>query len=92
MDTACDEHTIRCPETLTLEHPMSHPTCSHTPTCPSAESPDRDGARIVSSHPEQGWYLLCNQVVLFDDTGELLPDGRIVAPHRPAVRLVTRAA
>jgi hypothetical protein len=22
-------------------------------------------------------------VVLFDDTGELLPDGRVVAPHRP---------
>jgi len=22
-------------------------------------------------------------VVLFEDTGELLPDGQIVAPHRP---------
>lgn len=26
--------------------------------------------------------LLCNGVVLFEDTGELLPDGRIVAPRR----------
>ncbi|MGA4844744.1 DUF5999 family protein, partial [Streptomyces sp. G5(2025)] len=29
--------------------------------------------------------LLCNAVLLFEDTGELLPDGGIVAPHRPAV-------
>jgi hypothetical protein len=27
----------------------------------------------VASHPEQGWSLLCNGVVLFDDGGELLP-------------------
>ncbi|MDQ0601986.1 hypothetical protein QF037_006331 [Streptomyces canus] len=32
-----------------------------------------------------GWTLLCNGVLLFADTGELLPDGRIIAPHRPAV-------
>jgi len=37
----------------------------------------------VSSHPEQGWSLLCNGVVCFEDTGVLLPDGRTVAPHRP---------
>jgi hypothetical protein len=37
----------------------------------------------VASHPEQGWSLLCNGVVLFEDTGELLPDGRVIAPHRP---------
>ncbi|MEW2291057.1 DUF5999 family protein, partial [Streptomyces sp. NPDC047841] len=22
-------------------------------------------------------------VLLFEDTGELLPDGRVIAPHRP---------
>ncbi|WP_423247557.1 DUF5999 family protein [Streptomyces achmelvichensis] len=27
--------------------------------------------------------LLCNAVLLFEDTGELLPDGRVVDPHRP---------
>lgn len=27
--------------------------------------------------------LLCNAVVVFDDTGDLLPDGRAIAPHRP---------
>jgi hypothetical protein len=32
----------------------------------------------VSRHPEQGWSLLCNGVVLFDDDGELLPDGQVV--------------
>jgi Family of unknown function (DUF5999) len=57
--------------------------CSHRPHCPSAFGSDRDAARVVASHPEQGWSLLCNGVVVFEDTGELLPDGRIVAPHRP---------
>lgn len=34
--------------------------------------------------PEQGWSMLCNGVIVFDDGGELLPDGRAVAPDRPA--------
>jgi len=62
--------------------------CSHRPVCPDAGAPDHDAARVISAHPEQGWVLLCNGVVLFDDTGEILPDRRIVAPHRPGVRLV----
>ncbi|MGW1534464.1 DUF5999 family protein [Streptomyces aureus] len=57
--------------------------CRHTQPCPTAESPDREAAAVVASHPEQGWSLLCNAVLLFEDTGELLPDGRTVAPHRP---------
>ena len=61
-------------------------TCPHTPPCPGAQAPDHDAARVVSSHPEQGWSLLCNGVVVFDDTGELLPDGHVVAPHRPECR------
>ena len=62
-------------------------TCSHVPRCPSADASDHDAARVVSPHPEQGWSLLCNGVVAFEDTGELLPDGRTVAPHRPACRV-----
>ncbi len=62
---------------------MPRSLCTHTPTCPTAESPDREAAHIVASHPEQGWNLLCNAVLLFEDTGELLPDGQIIAPHRP---------
>ncbi len=57
--------------------------CQHQPSCPSAQAPEHTAARVVTSHPEQGWSLLCNGVVLFDDTGELLPDGQVVAPHRP---------
>lgn len=57
--------------------------CTHAPKCPSADSPDREAALVVAAHPEQGWSLLCNALVLFDDTGELLPDGQIIAPHRP---------
>ncbi len=59
------------------------PACRHHPPCPSADASDREAARRVAFHPEQGWSLLCNGVVQFDDTGELLPDGRIIAPHRP---------
>jgi hypothetical protein len=61
--------------------------CTHPLPCPSAEAADREAARVVASHPEQGWSLLCNGVLIFDDTGELLPDGRIVEPHRPAYRV-----
>ena len=57
--------------------------CAHWPACPDADAPDREAAVSVATHPEQGWSLLCNGVVLFEDTGELLPDGRIVAPRRP---------
>ncbi|WP_276570736.1 DUF5999 family protein [Streptomyces tendae] len=62
--------------------------CTHTPACPTANSPDREAAIVVAGHPEQGWSLLCNGVLLFEDTGELLPDGRIVDPHRPVAALV----
>jgi Family of unknown function (DUF5999) len=37
----------------------------------------------VASHPEQGWSLLCNGVIVFEDTGDLLPGGQTIAPHRP---------
>lgn len=67
--------------------------CTHQPACPTAESADREAAHLVAHHPQQGWGLLCNGVLCFDDTGELLPDGKVVAPHRPlAGRHVTTAA
>lgn len=57
--------------------------CKHRPACPSAEAADREAAHTVVAHPEQGWSLLCNGVLLFEDTGELLPNGVVIAPHRP---------
>ena len=68
---------------------MTEIPCPHTPTCPTATSPDREAAQAVATHPEQGWRRLCNGLLLFDDTGELLPDGQIIAPRRPAPALVT---
>jgi hypothetical protein len=56
--------------------------CPHKPPCPSSDNADRDAARIVAFHPEQGWSLLCNGVIRFDDTGELLPDGHVIPPNR----------
>ncbi|MEU4831823.1 DUF5999 family protein [Streptosporangium sp. NPDC023615] len=55
--------------------------CQHQPRCPLASAPDHDAAHLVAFHPEQGWGLLCNGVVVFDDTGALLPDGSSVPVH-----------
>jgi hypothetical protein len=63
-----------------------NPMCSHQPCCPTADATDREAARTVAAHPEQGWSLLCNGVILFEDTGELLPNGSTIAPHRGPAR------
>ena len=61
--------------------PLEAEMCQHQPRCPDAHAPDHQAARVVVIHPEQGWSLLCNGVLLFDDAGELLPDGRAVPPE-----------
>ena len=68
--------------------------CSHQPRCPDAQAPDRIAGWPVARRPEQGWSLLCNGVVLFDDGGQLLPDGRAIspAPTCTAADLPRRAA
>jgi hypothetical protein len=58
--------------------------CSHQPPCPDALAPDRIAARLVARNPEQGWRLLCNGVVLFDDGSQRLPDGQTVSPATAA--------
>ncbi|MFB6839758.1 DUF5999 family protein [Streptomyces sp. NPDC056361] len=58
--------------------------CTHKPPCPDANCADHGAARPVARHPEQGWSLLCNGVLTFEDTGELLPSGEVVPPRRPA--------
>lgn len=41
---------------------------------------------MVASHPEQGWSLLCNGIVLFDDAGILVLAARVTIPgHAPAL-------
>ncbi|KAA6216561.1 hypothetical protein ACVW0K_001189 [Streptomyces filamentosus] len=79
--------------TSTTTQRKNPPMCQHQPACPTADSADREAAHPVACHPEQGWSLLCNGVLLFEDTGELLPDGQIIAPHRPltASRITTAA-
>ena len=48
---------------------------------PPADHRDRDAAHTVAFHPEQGWSLLCNGVIVFDDMGEILPGGRVTPPQ-----------
>ena len=59
---------------------------------PPADHRDRDAARTVAFHPEQGWSLLCNGVIVFDDMGEILPGGGAIPPHRPARGRLAAAA
>ncbi|MFJ4700620.1 DUF5999 family protein [Streptomyces sp. NPDC088768] len=58
--------------------------CPHTPPCPSPYAPDCMAAEAENDQRslEQGWLRLCNGVVVFGDTGALLPDGSVCAPHR----------
>jgi len=42
-------------------------SCSHSPVCPDRDDRDAAAAVIVADHCEQGWYRLCNGVILFED-------------------------
>jgi hypothetical protein len=55
--------------------------CIHEPRCPSEGDIARTAARVIANHPEQGWSLLCNGIVFFDDGGLLLPGGRAAVRH-----------
>lgn len=62
--------------TSTLDPPACAATwepgvCPHTPPCPSASQPDRLAAVVIANHPEQGWSLLCNGIIAFEDGGTL---------------------
>jgi len=52
---------------------------------PEWPAPDHLAARIVADQPGQGWSLLCNGVILFDDRGELFPDHSAAASGRPGL-------
>lgn len=54
--------------------------CHHVPPCPAPSARERLAALVAAPHPEQGWNLLCNGVVVFDDGGALLPSGEAIAP------------
>jgi Family of unknown function (DUF5999) len=69
--------------------------CHHQPSCPVATATDHAAARVIGRQDNLGWSLLCNGVVVFDDAGELLPDGTPIAPRRwaaPGDRRLLRAA
>ena len=53
--------------------------CTHDPACPAADAIDWWAARNITKHPGQGWTLLCNGALVFDDRGALLPDGSVAA-------------
>jgi hypothetical protein len=64
--------------------------CPHRPPCPPAYHPGRDAAHTVAFHPEQRSSLLCNGVIVFDDMGEILPDGRVVPRIAPPADCLPR--
>lgn len=44
--------------------------CRHQPPCPPCWAVDALAARALVRHPEQGWTLLCNGLVVFDDSDQ----------------------
>jgi hypothetical protein len=64
--------------------------CSHQRQRPPADHRDRNAARTVAFHPEQGWNLLCNEVIVFDDMGEILPGGQVNSSALPCPRPAAR--
>ena len=64
--------TSRADTGATMIHAAT--VCHHEPACPPPDAADRYRAHVLASHPEQGWSLLCNGVIVFDDLGALLPD------------------
>jgi Family of unknown function (DUF5999) len=56
--------------------------CVHHPPCAYATAPDHNAAKVVHDY-RIGFSLLCNGVEVFDDTGEIRPDGTTVGPHQP---------
>jgi ABC-type branched-subunit amino acid transport system ATPase component len=86
MIAGLDEPTARrirvnCRDYRAASAPRST-NCVHQPPSPSALSRDLAAAAVRRAHPEQGWSLLRNGVVLFEDCGCLLPDGHAI--DRPA--------
>lgn len=63
--------------------------CQHQPPCPPAGAPIAKAARVVASHPEQGWGLLCNGVVAFEVTGVRAVRSRDVCGHQSQCLLGT---
>jgi hypothetical protein len=61
--------------------------CQHLPPCPSRQALDHRVALIVAEHWDQGWSLLCNGVIIFDDGGEFVP-GPARRDDEPAVAVV----
>jgi hypothetical protein len=59
---------------------------------PGADASDCEAAAVVYAAAAQGWSRLCNGVTVFEDTGGLAPDGRVVAPHRSGEDASRRAA
>lgn len=82
-----DEEPRRHPDQLAV---LEEAMCQHQPRCPSVLALDRTAARVVACHAEQGWSLLCNGVVFFDDGEILLLDERAVFPD--PVPVTSRAA
>ena len=66
--------------------------CTHQPPCPAADEVDAVAAVVIAAHPEQGWSLLCNGVIVFDDLGELLPDRRTIRAHYGHLEPAPKAA
>jgi hypothetical protein len=58
--------------------------CAYNPECPAPDVREAFRPHVIAPHPEQGWCLLCDGAILFDDGGVILPDGSIREPGMAA--------
>ncbi|MFJ2629206.1 DUF5999 family protein [Streptomyces sp. NPDC087532] len=83
-------HRRQCPPTLAPHQPINACPVQGPPAELAVhEHRGSDGAPVIIYRPAatrfgevQRRSLLCNGVLVFEDTGELLPDGQIISPHR----------
>ncbi|WEH37881.1 DUF5999 family protein (plasmid) [Streptomyces sp. AM 4-1-1] len=72
--------------TVVVELAVADRVCGHLVECPPATAQDCEAAKIRLHQPEIGCSELCNGVLIFEDTGCLLPTGDVVEPRRPLPR------
>jgi len=51
--------------------------CHHNPRCPASDAPLCCSAHVTADCTDQGWCLLCNGIILFDDGLFLTPGGEV---------------
>jgi Family of unknown function (DUF5999) len=64
--------------TTEQQHRKALTVCTHSPACADADDIRCCTAHVIADHHDQGWCLLCNGLILFDDGYCLRPTGQVM--------------